>query len=243
MNARFGAQGRGIRAKLAPVKLSSEKEQVCVVPSCSKTEFSQQLANELRFLRRMVRRWHRDKANADDLVQDTVLQALANAHLWQPGSNLRAWLLTIMRNQFLAATARAKRYTELLATISEADRGALDLSEPRLLLRDVERAIRRLPAKHRAVLLGVGVDGRAYEQVAFELGISVAAVRCHLARARIRLRAAVEGGRSAVPFAPKPALRLSVSVVSRTAVAGFPRPALGQAVFPAREAVVSVAAD
>ena len=46
--------------------------------------FSQQIQNEIPFLRRAVRRWHRDKADADDLIQDVLVQALANAHLWQP---------------------------------------------------------------------------------------------------------------------------------------------------------------
>src|SRR6266849_5187010 len=61
-------------------------------------EFWQRIETEIPFLRRTVRRWHREKADADDLVQDTLVQALANAHLWQPGSDLRAWLFTIMRN-------------------------------------------------------------------------------------------------------------------------------------------------
>src|SRR5712691_2618807 len=60
-----------------------------------------QIEAEIPFLQRVVRRWYREAADADDLVQDTLLRALASAHLWQPGSNLRAWLVTIMRNQFL----------------------------------------------------------------------------------------------------------------------------------------------
>src|ERR1700688_5284280 len=69
-----------------------------------------QLEAEIPFLQRMVRRWHREAADADDLVQDTLLRALANAHLWQPGSNLRAWLVTIMRNQLLETLGRARRW-------------------------------------------------------------------------------------------------------------------------------------
>ena len=61
-------------------------------------DISQQIENEIPFLRRAVRRWHREQADADDLVQDTLLRALASAHLYQPGSDLRAWLFTIMRN-------------------------------------------------------------------------------------------------------------------------------------------------
>ena len=63
-----------------------------------------------------ARRWHREKADIDDLVQDTVVQALANAHLWQPGTDLRGWLYTIMRNRFLAGVTRSNRSAAALQT-------------------------------------------------------------------------------------------------------------------------------
>src|SRR5262245_45385861 len=63
----------------------------------------------------------RRKANADDLVQDVLVQALANAHLWQPGSDLRAWLYTIMRNRFLAEVNRSGRSASALKEISVAE--------------------------------------------------------------------------------------------------------------------------
>ncbi len=153
-----------------------------------------------------VRRWHRDRANAQDLVQDTVVQALANAHLWQPGSNLRGWLLTIMRNQFLAVAIKSKRSAELLAAFAARD-GHLPShpSGPRLLLRDVERALLRLSAIQRTVLVAVGIDGKSYSEVARMLDISVGAVRCHLARARQHMRATIEGGPNPLPFTPRPA--------------------------------------
>src|SRR6266851_5267277 len=68
-----------------------------------------QIEAETPFLRRVVRRWHREVADADDLVQETLLRALASAHLWQPETSMRAWLSTIMRNQFLATLARSQR--------------------------------------------------------------------------------------------------------------------------------------
>ena len=55
-------------------------------------DFSRRIEDEIPFLRRAARRWQREKADVDDLVQDTLAQALANQHLWQPGSNLRGWL-------------------------------------------------------------------------------------------------------------------------------------------------------
>ena len=165
-----------------------------------KAEFSRKVERELPFLRRMVRRWHRDHANADDLVQETVLRALANAHLWVPGSNLRGWLLTIMRNQFFASAAKSKRTTELLATMAMRDTSVPESGSTRLRLRDVQRTLRRLPIIQRTVLVAVAIDSRSYAEVAEALGLSVGAVRCHLARARERLRAAVEGESQIAPF-------------------------------------------
>ena len=193
-------------------------------------EFSRRIENELPFLRKRVRRWHRDRANADDLVQDTVLQALANAHLWQPGSNLRGWLLTIMRNQFLAAVAKSKRSSELLAAFAERDSQLLPSANgARLLLRDVERALVRLSAIQRTVLVAVGIDGKSYSEVAQVLDMSDGAVRCHLARARERLRAAVNGDRFALPFATRPAPRSippALPILPVPARSAIPLPAL-----------------
>lgn len=179
------------------------------------TEVAQQIGAELPFLRRAVRRWHREPANADDLVQDTLVQALANAHLWQPGSNLHAWLITIMRNQYLAAVARARRSDGILDRIAGTGPAcSSDPREPRLVLRDVERALRRLPKIQRTVVIAVAIEGKLHEEVAHGLGMSVGAVRCHLARGRSRLRTAVRGDGQPSPFAYR----------SATARAPVPRP-------------------
>ncbi len=150
-----------------------------------------QIEAEIPFLQSVVRRWYSETADADDLVQDTLLRALASAHLWQPGSNLRAWLVTIMRNQFHETVGRARRWDAAAEIIDAADhRVSADL-EARLTLRDVERAFRRLPAKQRSAVLLAGIEGKPYTEVAKMMGLSVDAVRCHLARARQRLRTAV----------------------------------------------------
>jgi RNA polymerase sigma-70 factor, ECF subfamily len=168
-------------------------------------EFSQQIIGEIPFLRRAVRRWHRDAADADDLVQDTLVKALANAHLWRPGSDLRAWLFTIMRHQFLAVTGKSRRAAALLNAYAAADWvSAADSHDSRLVLRDVGAVLRRLPTKQRTALRLAGVEGKCYEEVAAVMGLSVGAVRCHLARARERLRVAVRGSDSSSPCAPRP---------------------------------------
>jgi RNA polymerase sigma-70 factor (ECF subfamily) len=163
--------------------------------------FSQQLEGEIPFLQRWARRWHRNKADADDLIQDTLAQALANAHLWQPGTDLRAWLFTIMRNQFLAAVHKSTRATAALESLTAADPGPVpDPREARLLLRDLGAALRRLSGNERSAILLVGVEEKSYAEAAQSMGISVGAVRSYLARGRGRLRAAVNGVEVRPPF-------------------------------------------
>jgi RNA polymerase sigma-70 factor (ECF subfamily) len=170
------------------------------------TDVSRQIENEIPFLRRAVRRWHREQADADDLVQDTLMRALANAHLYEPGSDLRAWLFTIMRNQFLAGAAKANRLISMLRVFAETDHGAGgDPSETRLVLRDVAGALRRLPSKQRIAVMLACVEGKSYEEVAEAMGLSVSAVRCHLARGRNRLRTAMEADQPRSLFALRPA--------------------------------------
>ncbi|HJY50423.1 MAG TPA: sigma-70 family RNA polymerase sigma factor [Stellaceae bacterium] len=169
-------------------------------------EYRQQIEDEIPFLRRTVRRWHRDKADADDLVQDTLVQALANAHLWQPGTDLRAWLYTIMRNRFLAGVNKSARSASALREIAEpAPRSTAHASELRLLLRDLGAALLRLSSNQRSAVLLIGVEGKSYAEAAQSMGTSVGAVRSHLSRGRDRLKTAVDGTDTRTPFAPRPA--------------------------------------
>jgi RNA polymerase sigma-70 factor, ECF subfamily len=169
-------------------------------------EFARRIEDEIPFLRRAVRRWHREKSDAEDLVQDTVVQALANAHQWQPGTDLRGWLYTIMRNRFLAGVTRSNRSTAVLEQIARADpRPAAEPSELRLVLRDLLAALRRLPGNQRSAVLLIGVEGKSYGEAAETMGTSVGAVRSHLARGRERLRTAVDGSDTRLPFAARQA--------------------------------------
>jgi len=168
------------------------------------SEFSRQIEDEIPFLRRAARRWHREKADIDDLVQDTVVQALANAHLWQPGTDLRGWLYTIMRNRFLAGVTRSNRSAAALQQMAaDQPRPATGSSELRLILRDLYAALRRLPSNQRSAVLLIGVEGKSYHEAAETMGTSIGAVRSHLARGRDRLRTAVQGTDARPPFAAR----------------------------------------
>jgi len=182
--------------------MGNESVEVTTPAESTAAEFARLVEQEIPFLRRLVRRWRSTAAEADDLVQDTLVRALASGHLFEPGTNLRAWLLVIMRNQFLSGLARSKRHDSALTAYAQATPGAASHgSEARLMLRDVAGALSHLPEKQRAALLMVGVDGHSYEEVAQSIGRSVAAIRCDLARARDRLRQAVSVTETRTPWA------------------------------------------
>jgi RNA polymerase sigma factor (sigma-70 family) len=137
-------------------------------------------------LRRYARALVGDRASADDLVQDTCERAWAKLHLYRRGTDLRAWLFTVMHNVHVNKI-RATRITdsieddmpELAQRASQGDA---------LLVRDLDRLIALLPPEQRAVLLLVTLEDMSYEEVARTLGIPMGTVMSRLSRAREKLR-------------------------------------------------------
>jgi RNA polymerase sigma-70 factor (ECF subfamily) len=145
---------------------------------------------EIPRLRRYARALTRDPSAADDLVQDCLARALAKSHLWQEGTDLRAWLFTILHNQYVNTVRRSVREgTVVEVSDTEPSLVAPAVQTKRLELRDLERALSRLPGEQRQVLLLVGMEGLRYEEVAEILSVPVGTVRSRLSRGRDALRA------------------------------------------------------
>ena len=144
---------------------------------------------EIPRLRRYARALARDVAAADDLVQDCLARALGKLHLWQEGTDLRAWLFTILHNQYVNQVRRAVREGAAVG-LSETEpmltRGPHQSQN--LELRDLEKAIAKLPEEQRSVILLVGLEGMRYEEVAEVLDVPVGTVRSRLSRGREALR-------------------------------------------------------
>ena len=137
-------------------------------------------------LRRYARALVGDRASADDLVQDTLERAWAKLHLYRRGTDLRAWLFTVMHNVHVNKV-RATRATDTLE--DELPELAQRASQgDALLVRDLDRAIARLPTEQRAVLLLVTLEEMSYEEVARAIGIPIGTVMSRLSRAREKLR-------------------------------------------------------
>lgn len=149
-----------------------------------------QVIEQLPGLRRYARVLTGDAWAADDLVQDTLERACSKWLLWRTGSDLRAWLFTLMHNLYL----NQRRALPALAQVDIDDihdqlPGTRAPSDDAL---DLERCLQRLPTDQRAVLLLVAMEDMSYEDTARILGIPAGTVMSRLSRARTRLRALMD---------------------------------------------------
>ena len=162
-------------------------------------EFAQRLVALLPRLRRYARALTADTHAADDLVQDTIERGWTRSRQWQPGTDLRAWLFTIMHNLYVNDLRRRKSRPELLALDDEAlDAPRRATQEDGLGLRDLQAALDRLPMEQREVLLLVGLEEMSYAEVAKTLSIPIGTVMSRLSRARERLRVQLDGAAPAL---------------------------------------------
>jgi RNA polymerase sigma factor (sigma-70 family) len=161
------------------------------------------LVDHIPSLRRYARALTGDAWAADDLVQDTLERACSKWRLWIVGSDLRAWLFTVMHNVFASQVRRAPAR----ATMVDIDDVAHELRSAdshRDDTIDLQRCLLLLPEDQRAVLLLVALEDLSYAQVARVLDVPVGTVMSRLSRARVRLQDLMEG--SAQP-AQRPGLR------------------------------------
>ena len=151
-------------------------------------DFSARVHELIPRLRRYARALTGDRGAADDLVQDTLERAWTKLHLWRRGSDLRAWLFTIMHNVHVnQIRARAGGATVSLDEES-ADAPVRPTQSDLLEVRDIDTALNRLSLEQREVLLLVALERMSYGEAARTLGIPIGTVMSRLARARERLR-------------------------------------------------------
>jgi len=142
-------------------------------------------------LRRYARALTHDAELADDLVQDTLVRALRSEHLFH-GGDVRSWLYTILTNlnrNRLRSLARRPAHTSL------EDNDAPDTAGPEAGGRDIERALASLVEDQRIALLLVVLEGLTYREVAEIQGVPIGTVMSRLARARVQIKAFLDGER------------------------------------------------
>jgi RNA polymerase sigma-70 factor, ECF subfamily len=145
-------------------------------------------------LRRYARALVRDPDLADDLVQDCLERAISRFHYFEPGTNLRGWLFTILLNIVRSHTRSAKWRNQALPLDDLNSRATVPGSqEVSLTMRDLQRAFDQLAPSFREVIMIVAVEGLSYEEAAGIIGTPVGTVRSRLSRGRSQLREALEG--------------------------------------------------
>ncbi|MFM0307858.1 sigma-70 family RNA polymerase sigma factor [Paraburkholderia sp. RL17-383-BIF-A] len=170
--------------------------------------FETEVISWLPQLRRYARALTGDRAWADDLVQDTAERALARWAAFRPDSNLRAWLLTILRHLYIDQL-RGRREIAVDEESApwrnlEAPQGEVD----GLVLRDLQRALYCLPVEQREVLLLVCVEDLSYQEASRALGVPIGTVMSRLSRAREHMRALLTEGPAQGPARKTPPLKV-----------------------------------
>ncbi|SES98264.1 RNA polymerase sigma factor [Paracoccus homiensis] len=146
-----------------------------------------ELVTHLTALRAFALSLTREGAAADDLVQDTIVKAWTNMDKFQAGTNLRAWLFTILRNTFYSARRKTKREVSDTDGIHAARQATRPEHDGRLALKDFRAAFEQLPDEQREALILVGASGFSYEEAADMTGVAIGTVKSRANRGRRKL--------------------------------------------------------
>ena len=134
----------------------------------------------------------RNPATADDMVQDTLVKAWTNIDKFEPGTNLRAWLFTILRNTYYSSRRKAKREVADIDGIHTEAMAEKPAHDGRLQMNDFRAAFAQLNDEQREALLLVGASGFSYEEAAEMCGCAIGTIKSRIGRARQRLAELME---------------------------------------------------
>lgn len=161
----------------------------------------QSVVEHIPALRRYARALTGDAWAADDLVQDTLERACSRWRLWLAGTDLRAWLFTVMHNLFVSQLRAQQRRAKVIQVDDvEADSAAMPAAESSVSLHiDLQRCLMCLPDEQRAALLMATLEDMSYAEIAKIMGVPQGTVMSRLSRARERMRELMDGSRAANP--------------------------------------------
>ena len=157
-------------------------------------DFERDLIALIPHMRAFARSLCGDPAQADDLAQDALAKALKSRDSYQLGTNMKAWLFMILRNQFYSEKRRSWRGSQLDQEVAEKTLHAVDDPSSALELNDVRMALQMLPDVQREALVMVGAGGFSYEEAAEIAGVAVGTVKSRVSRARAALQAILDAG-------------------------------------------------
>lgn len=149
--------------------------------------FRDELVAALKPLRGFARTFHRNADRADDLVQETMMKAWANRDKFKPGTNMRAWLFTILRNSYYSELRKKRNEVEDVDGAHTARLAEKPAHDGRLAMNDFRSALDSLGDDQREALILVGATGFSYEEAAEICGVAPGTVKSRVSRARQRL--------------------------------------------------------
>lgn len=146
-----------------------------------------ELVTHLPALRAFALSLTRNRATADDMMQDTVLKAWSNMDKFQAGTNMRAWLFTILRNNFYTSRRKLNREVADVDNVFSDTLSVKPDHDGRLQMADFKLALNQLPDEQREALILVGASGFAYEEAAEMCGVATGTIKSRVNRARAKL--------------------------------------------------------
>lgn len=147
----------------------------------------EEIVEHLGAMRAFAMSLTRNRSQADDLVQDAIVKAWSNLDKFQAGTNMRAWLFTILRNAFYSGRRKAKREVADIDGAMAANLSEKPTHDGKLAFRDFENAFALLPDEQREALILVGGSGFSYEEAAETCGVAVGTIKSRVNRGRKRL--------------------------------------------------------
>ena len=156
-------------------------------------EFRAQLLAVIPALRGFARGLCGNRELADDMAQDAMMRAWAAQASFTPGTNFRAWIFMILRNQFYTTIRRNSRMVSWDPEVAERVLIAQAAQHDGLNLQDVQDALQKLPLEQREVLILIGANGISYEEAAEVMGCAIGTIKSRLARGRKALSILING--------------------------------------------------
>jgi RNA polymerase sigma-70 factor (ECF subfamily) len=156
-------------------------------------DFRDQLVAIIPSLRAFARGLCGTRDMADDMVQDAMTRAWAARQSYAAGSNFRAWMFMILRNHYYTTLRKNARMVSWDPEVAERVLVAAPTQQDGLNVRDVQKALQKLPAEQREVLLLIGANGVSYEEAADIMGCAIGTIKSRLARGRVALTALIDG--------------------------------------------------
>lgn len=167
-------------------------DDTAVAPHSKEADPRDEIIEHLAAMRAFALSLTRNGSAADDLVQDTIVKAWTNFDKFEPGTKLRPWLFTVLRNLFYSGRRRAKREVADPDGVFAQGLAEKPAHDGRLALRDFALAFETLPVEQREALILVGASGFSYEEAAETCGVAVGTVKSRANRARKRLAVLLE---------------------------------------------------